>query len=189
MDVRDAARLIAPGVSGRVWADLGAGRGTFTTALAAVLGPSGHVYAVERDAGAVDALEKLARRRARNEHALIEVVHADFAATPLPLKDLDGILMANSLHYVADADQAPLLARLAHGIAKDGTLLVVEYDNRPRSRWVPFPIAFDRLASIARDAELSGPELIGRRESAFGGTMYAAVLRLDAFPHPALFGN
>ena len=177
MDARDAARLIAPGVSGRAWADLGAGRGTFTLALAVLLGSSGHVYAVERDAAAVEALERLARRRDRDERALIEVVRGDFATKELPLKDLDGLLMANSLHYVAEDDQAPLVARVGEGLREQGVLLVVEYDNRPRSRWVPFPISFDRLASVAREARLSTPKLIGRRDSAFGGTMYAALLR------------
>ena len=180
MDARDAARLIAPGVSGRVWTDLGAGRGTFTMALAALLGPPGRVYAVERDASALEALEKLAGRRARDERALIEVIRGDFATAQLALDDIDGILMANSLHYVPDADQAPLLARLADGVREHGVLLVVEYDNRPRSRWVPFPIAFDRLADLASEAGLAAPELIGRRESAFGGTMYAALLRSEA---------
>jgi SAM-dependent methyltransferase len=177
MDARDAGRLIAPGVSGRVWADLGAGRGTFTMALATLLGSSGRVFAVERDAGAIEALERLARRRGHDERALIEIVRADFATTRLPLENVDGMLMANSLHYVPDDKQAPLLAGLADTLREDGVLLVVEYDNRPRSRWVPFPISFDRLANVALDARLSMPELIGRRESAFGGTMYAAVLR------------
>jgi ubiquinone/menaquinone biosynthesis C-methylase UbiE len=177
MDARDAARLIAPGVSGRVWADLGAGRGTFTIALATLLGPAGRVYAVERERGAIEALERLARRRDKDERALIEVVQGDFAAPRLRLEDTDGILMANSLHYVPDDEQAPLIARLADGVHNDGVLLVVEYDNRQRSRWVPFPVALERLASVAREAGLSLPALIGRRESAFGGTMYAAVLR------------
>lgn len=177
MDARDAARLIAPGVAGRIWADLGAGRGTFTMALATLLGSSGHVHAVERESGAVDALERLARRGGHDEHALIDVVHADFATTPLTLPDLDGILMANSLHYVPDDDQAPLLARLADALNERGVLLVVEYDNRSRSRWVPYPVSFDRLANVARQADLSEPQLIGRRQSAFGGTMYAAVIR------------
>jgi len=177
MDARDAARLIAPGISGRVWADLGAGRGTFTIALATLLGASGHVYAVERDAGAVDALEKLAHRRGHDERALIEVVRANFATAPLVLRELDGILMANSLHYVPDAEQAPLLARLADKLNERGVLLIVEYDDRPRSRWVPYPVAFHRLAEVAQRAGLAEPELIGRRESAFGGTMYAALIR------------
>lgn len=177
MDAHDAARLIAPGVSGRVWADLGAGRGTFTMALATLLGPSGRVYAVERDANAIEALERLARRRDHDERALIEVVRGDFAMTPLQPENVDGILMANSLHYVADDAQAPLFERLAAALRAQGPLLIVEYDNRPRSRWVPFPISFERLAAVARDAGLSTPELIGRRGSAFGGTMYAALLR------------
>lgn len=177
MDVRDAARLITAGVSGRSWADLGAGRGTFTLALASLLGPTGRIYAVERDAGAVDALEKLARRRGHDERALIEVVRADFATAPLRMENADGILMANSLHYVADDDQTPLLARLTDHLSDRGVLLVVEYDNRPRSRWVPYPVSLDRLRKVAEHAGLSLPELIGRRESAFGGTMYAAVIR------------
>jgi ubiquinone/menaquinone biosynthesis C-methylase UbiE len=176
MDVRDAARLIAPGVSGHIWADLGAGRGTFTMALATLLGPAGQVYALERDTGAIDALERLAQRRDRDERARIEVIRGDFTTTPLPPRDYDGMLMANSLHYVPDVEQAPLLRRLATTLGKQGALLVVEYDNRPRSRWVPFPISFDRLATVARDAALSAPALVGRRESAFGGTMYAALL-------------
>src|SRR4051812_42697605 len=163
MDARDAAQLIAPGVSGRVWADLGAGRGTFTMGLAALLGPAGRVYAVERDAGAIEALEKLARRRDRDERALIDVVRGDFATARLALDDTDGVLMANSLHYVPDDEQAPLLGRLAARLRNQGVLLVVEYDNRPRSRWVPYPIALDRLANVARDAGLKPPELIGRR--------------------------
>ena len=174
MDARDAARLIAPGVSGRVWADLGAGRGTFTLALATLLGPAGHVYAVERDAGAIEALEKLARRRDRDERALIEIVRGDFTRTRLPVEDSDGILLANSLHYVPDDEQPSLLARLTDELHEGGVLLVVEYDNRPRSRWVPFPVSFNRLVTVAHNAGLSEPELIGRRESAFGGTMYAA---------------
>jgi SAM-dependent methyltransferase len=160
-----------------VWADLGAGRGIFTMALATLLGPAGRVYAVERDAGAVEALEKLAQRRDRDERALIEVIRTDFTTARLALDDTDGVLMANSLHYVPDDEQVPLLGQLAAGLRTHGVLLIVEYDNRPRSRWVPFPVAFERLATVASDAGLSAPTLIGRRESAFGGTMYAALLR------------
>ena len=183
MDAREAARLIAPGVSGRIWADLGAGRGTFTIALASLLGPSGRVYSVERDAGAIDALLRLARQRGHDEHALIEVIHADFATTRLVVEDLDGILMANSLHYVVADEQPPLLARVANNLRSGGVILIVEYDNRPRSRWVPYPIAFERLSTVALHAGLPKPELIGRRESAFGGTMYGALLRQYA-PRP-----
>ena len=46
----DAFNLIRTGVPGRggVWADLGAGSGVFTRALADLLGPEGQVFAVDR---------------------------------------------------------------------------------------------------------------------------------------------
>lgn len=178
MDVRDAARLIAPAVaSGGAWADLGAGTGTFTAALARLLGSQGHVYAVERDARAAAALDALSRGTP-NDSARISVLHGDFLGT-LELPALDGLLLANSLHFVPDEQQSPLLTRLASSVTTGGAILIVEYDNRPRSRWVPFPVSFSRLQALARDAGLERPALIGRRESEYGGTMYAARLERD----------
>ena len=58
MDLEHATRLIAAAIvpQGGTWADLGAGRGTFTRALARLLGAEGRVVAVERDPAAVRAL-------------------------------------------------------------------------------------------------------------------------------------
>lgn len=49
--------LIRGGVPepGGVWADLGAGTGNFTWALAELLGPAGAIYALDRDARAIAA--------------------------------------------------------------------------------------------------------------------------------------
>lgn len=174
MDSRDAARLIASAVSRRSrWADLGAGTGTFTNALAMLLGAGGRVYAIERDPRAIRSLETLARHRAADDRAEITVMRADFTAA-LELPPLDGALLANALHFVTGAAQAPLLGRISAQLEPGGALLVVEYDNRPPSRWVPFPVSLARLTELARETGLGAPELIGRRESAFGGTMYAA---------------
>ena len=179
MDSRDAARLIAPAVrrgAGGVWADLGAGMGTFTEALADLLGANGQVYAVEEDPMRAAALDVVAARTGR-ERAAITVVRGDFAK-PLKLPWLDGVLLANALHYVTDDEQAPLLGRLARGLAPAGTLVVVEYDDRPRSRWVPYPVSLSRLNALAQLARLTPPEPIGRRGSLFGGTMYAARIKV-----------
>lgn len=174
MNSRDATRLIAPAVvRGDRWADLGAGSGTFTEALARLLGPDGAVYAVERDGLALPALEQLAERMRRDEHAPITVTRGDFTS-PLALPPLAGVLLANSLHYVPDDDQSALLERLGRDLDPGGVLLVVEYDNRPRSRWVPYPVSLTRLGRLTRESSLPAPELIGRRGSLFGGTMYAA---------------
>ena len=55
MDHADHADLLRTGISGSgpVWADLGAGWGGFTFALADLLGPAGEIHAVDRDAWAL----------------------------------------------------------------------------------------------------------------------------------------
>lgn len=175
MNASDAARLISPAIaSGGAWADLGAGSGTFTTAIARLLGRTGRVYAVERDERALGALKVLARRQS-GDSAPITVFRGDFTK-PLALPELDGIVLANSLHFVPDDAQSSVLARLATKLDPDGAIVIVEYDNRPRSRWVPFPVSLIRLADLARDALLAPPVLLGRRDSDYGGTMYAARL-------------
>jgi len=181
VNVDDAAALVEPAVRrpGESWADLGAGTGTFTLALASLLGPTGRVVAVERDRSALTALEALARRRAEGAAAISVVAH-DFTqplALPTPL---DGVLLANALHFVPDADQPRVVAAVARLLGAGGRLAVVEYEGRGPSRWVPFPVFFARFASLARDAGLAAPTRIGARRSAFGGTMYAAVAERSA---------
>ena len=175
VNVADAAALIASAMRhpGERWADLGAGTGTFTLALASLLGPAGTVLAVERDASALASLEALARRRTAGV-ATISPMHADFSR-PLALPALDGILLANALHFVRDADQSRVLGDVARHLRPDGRLVLVEYEGRGPSRWVPFPVSFARFGVLARDAGLGDPVRAGARRSAFGGTMYAAV--------------
>ena len=173
MDSRDAAGLIAPAVSaGEQWADLGAGSGTFTVALARLVGPTGTVFAVDREMSAVAGLRALADS-AHEKYPGIVVSHADFThSLELPL--LDGALLANALHFVSDREQSTVLRRVADRLKPTGAIVLVEYDNRPPSQWVPFPVSFLRLRDLARIAGLGTPTEIGRRRSMFGGSMYAA---------------
>src|SRR5919201_5026162 len=94
IDTRDAVALLRGGVPrpGGTWLDLGAGRGTFTRALATLLGPAGRVYAVDRDPGAVAALRAWAARQARErarEEALVVPVESDFTG-PLDIATFGG---------------------------------------------------------------------------------------------------
>ncbi|HEY2374992.1 MAG TPA: class I SAM-dependent methyltransferase [Gemmatimonadaceae bacterium] len=173
MDSRDAGQLIAPAVHvGERWADLGAGTGTFTRALARLVGAAGTVYAIERDRSAIVSLEALARDRESGKASVV-AMRADFTQ-PLELPPLDGALFANALHFIDAYEQANVLRRIAERLENDGAIVVVEYDNRPPSRWVPFPLSLTRLAELSRIAHLGAPELIGQRRSMFGGSMYAA---------------
>jgi len=175
MNAGDAARLIESAVlKGQRWADLGAGTGTFTAALARLVGPAGAVYAVERDDTATHSLDALAGER-DPERAPIVVVRGDITEL-LQLPLLDGALLGNALHFVDADHQAAVLQRIADGLVTGGALLVIEYDNRAPSQWVPFPVSIARLRALADVAGLPTPHLIGRRRSDFGGIMYAASM-------------
>src|SRR3989475_12948095 len=95
----DLVALIEEGVGerGGRWADLGAGEGAFTLALADLLGPGAHITAVDKDAGALRQITSAPRK----SPTTIDIVVGDFTHQ-LPLTDLDGVVMANSLHFVRD---------------------------------------------------------------------------------------
>jgi SAM-dependent methyltransferase len=151
------------------WADIGAGDGTFTHALSKLLGPDARIYAVDRDGRALASL----RRWAARDGADVIPVEADFTQ-PLELPELlDGLLVANALHFVRDADV--VLARLAALVRPGGRIVIVEYDRRAASRWVPYPIPTDRLPALAASAGLSTPVISATRPSAFGGILYVAA--------------
>lgn len=156
--------------SGETWADLGAGTGNFTRALAELLGPAGTVYAVDRDARA------LAAQRARAADARVaEIVlrQADVART-LDLPALDGALLANLLHFVRDQDA--LLRRLRAHLKPHGRLLLVEYDQALPIPWVPFPVPPARFAALAQAAGFEQVRQVGyRRSPSSGRGMYAAA--------------
>ena len=177
MQIDEAAALIrqavAGGGTGETWAELGAGGGTFTRALAQLLGPGGRVYAVDRDRRAIDALRSVvAREDARA--APVTPVLADFTR-PLALPALDGVLLANALHFVPDVAQRDVLARVAGHLRPGGRLVVAEYDGRSPSRWVPYPVPLARFRALATEIGLGDAELVGERRSAYGGRLYAAM--------------
>ncbi|NRB50958.1 MAG: class I SAM-dependent methyltransferase [Saprospiraceae bacterium] len=160
MDIQVAVELIKDAVvrEEAIWADLGAGTGTFTQALQYLL-PKGKVYAVDKSPHALWRLPT-------HEAVPMEIVDADFTK-PLTLPPLDGILMANALHYV---DQpADLLKKLLPLLKPGGTFLLVEYETKqPRPPWIPYPIPFDQFFAIAADVGLTPPKSIGRVPSMYG---------------------
>jgi SAM-dependent methyltransferase len=173
MEHDDAVELIREAVAGRsgTRADLGAGTGTFTRALAALLGEGSVIYAVDKDRAALDELKSLARD-AKN----IVPVYADFtqAFEVGSVRDrLDGMLLANALHFVKDADE--VLGRLVSTLRPGGRVVIVEYDRRETSRWVPYPIPRARLSTLAARAALSSPVVVASRPSEYQGELYVAV--------------
>lgn len=162
------------GSSSVVWADLGAGTGTFTRALARTLGAGNTIYAVDDDASAVRALHTLST----SPDARIVAVRADFSRSlDLPGLSastlLDGILLANALHFVRDA--VAVLTQLVHRLRAGGRVIVVEYDRRQASRWVPYPIPASHWPALASTAGLRDAAITAVRESEYAGYLYVGV--------------
>jgi len=174
MEQSEMVALIRDGVPapGGAWADLGAGTGNFSWALAELIGPQGTIYAVDRDGKAIRHIHQRLAQAAPG--AAILPVQADITQ-PLDLPALDGVIMANALHFIRDQPAALALAAgyLRHG----GRLLLVEYDLRLPLPWTPFPISFARLEALAAEAGLAPPQQLGRRVSPSSGVaMFAAVM-------------
>src|SRR5260221_3628374 len=76
------------------WYDLGAGNGTFTIALAHLLPAGSLIYAIDNNAAALQHIPGI------SGNANIKTFQQDFILDELPYHNLDGVMMANSLHYV-----------------------------------------------------------------------------------------
>lgn len=87
---------------------------------------------------------------------------------------LDGILFANALHFSPRASE--VLADSATRLREGGRIVVVEYDGRPASPWVPHPLGLKRLRELADTAGLGPPRKLGERPSEYRGSIYAALL-------------
>src|SRR5689334_3109727 len=125
MQHKDHVYLLRKGIpeSGGTWADLGSGTGAFTLALADLLGSAGHIYSLDKDSGSLR--EQQRAMRSAFPSVSVEYMNADFTQQ-LNLPLLDGILMANSLHYVRQKE--PVLRKLRSYLRPGGRLIIVEYN-------------------------------------------------------------
>lgn len=172
MELSIAIKLIEKGVSRnskpQVWADLGAGKGLFTTALSSLLSDDSSIYAVDQDAKALGGI------KLNSSHVTLKKITEDFTQMKTELKELDGILMANSLHFVSD--KITLLKNLQTKLTRSGRFIIIEYDMNTANRWVPFPIRFDELKLLANQLNLSATR-IGEQPSVYNSSnIYSALL-------------
>jgi SAM-dependent methyltransferase len=175
MDHADHVALLRPAVApGGTWADIGAGEGAFTLALADLLGPGGRIVAVDRDRRALE--RNAGTVRDRFPAVAIETLVADFQG-PLTLPRLDGLVAANSLHFVGRNEQVTVIAALAAHLIPGGRFVVVEYDADRGNPWVPHPFSYASWERLAASAGLIDTRRIGRVPSRFLDGIYSAESR------------
>jgi ubiquinone/menaquinone biosynthesis C-methylase UbiE len=172
MNHTDHVRLLQKGVAapGGVWADLGAGDGAFTLALADLIGETGTIYAVDRDAGALRRLERTMQERF--PEITLHTLVGDFER-PLPLPALDGIVMANSLHF--SRHKSGPLARVRGYLQPGGRLLIVEYNTDHGNLWVPHPFSYPTWERMSRDSGFAHTEQLATYPSRFLREIYSAA--------------
>lgn len=175
MDHRDHVALIKDGVPKEhtTWAELGSGTGHFTLALAEVLGAQGLIYSVDKDRRALETQRRrIEERIPAARQPQLHTIRADYTR-PLELPPLDGILMANSLHY--HKHKTRLLADLVRYLVPGGVFVLVEYNTDRGNPWVPHPLSYATWETLAGQVGLAETRLLHRVPSSFLGEFYSAV--------------
>jgi ubiquinone/menaquinone biosynthesis C-methylase UbiE len=172
MNHKDHVALLQRGVSekGGIWADLGSGSGAFTLAIADLIGSTGKIYSVDKDKRALKEQEKAMRSNFPSAH--VEYRVADFTQ-PLNLPELDGIVMANSLHYVRHKE--PALQLIRSYLRPGGRFILVEYNTDRGNMWVPYPLTYKTWETLARQNGFTQTQLLSTNPSRYFGEIYSAL--------------
>lgn len=173
MDHNDHVNLLRPAKlsPGGIYADFGAGSGAFTLALRELVGLDATIYAVDKDKSSLRELENYHRARFDSTRSLILLAN-DFSH-PFSLPPLDGVVMANSLHFFKDKEK---ILRHVRGFLKpDGILLIVEYNADSGTLWVPYPMSFNVCRVLVKRSGFTEPKLLAKAPSRFLNEFYSAV--------------
>lgn len=127
----------------QTWADLGCGSGTFTLALTHLLPENSIIYAIDKNENA------LAKIPIKYRNVNIVKRATNFINEDLP-DNLNGILMANSLHYVRN--KISFIRKAEVYLKSKGNFLIIEYDTNISNPWVPFPISYNSLKKLFEEA-------------------------------------
>ncbi|MEZ4883917.1 MAG: class I SAM-dependent methyltransferase [Chitinophagales bacterium] len=170
MNISEAIQLIIGDTAfsnhPNIWADLGCGSGLFTYALANLLPKQSTIIAVDKSYQLLQESNSTGVR--------IEFLQANFEKDVLVLPPLNGILMANSLHYVKD--KKSLLERLQTHFNTNGRFIIVEYDTLNTNSWVPFPIDYPHLRELFLELGFKKIEKIGVHPSIYGSNIYSCLV-------------
>jgi SAM-dependent methyltransferase len=179
MNHSDHVNLLRGGIPPRddngpeaVWADIGSGQGAFTLALADLLGLGGRIHSVDRDARALEVQKNALL--ARFPSVRVDFHVADFTR-PLDLPRLDGLVMANALHFIAHGRKAAVVRLLKSYLRPGGRFILVEYNVERGNLWVPHPLTYPAWEELAGQCGFSSTRLLATRASSFLREFFAAL--------------
>ena len=162
---------IPPSAIPQTWADLGAGSGLFTKALSTRLPDGSTIYAIDRETNALNSIVLPSGK------ILLKKVAIDFANDPIVVEPLDGVLMANALHFVLD--KFVFIAKIKKAVKPSAKIVIVEYNRDTSNPWVPYPINYQSLQHLAEDSGFSSIAKIGSTPSKYhGADIYSALLEV-----------
>ena len=151
-----------------IWADLGCGDGFFTYVLAGMLPTGSKIYALDKQ---FQLLKKSA-----NNNIQIVFQKTDFITDDLQLPLLNGVLLANSLHYVSDKNS--FVEKISGFLKADGMFIIIEYDTTIANPWIPFPVDFKSISKLFADRGYNTIQKIGEQKSIYNKQrMYACTIR------------
>jgi ubiquinone/menaquinone biosynthesis C-methylase UbiE len=106
----------------------------------------------------------------------VTYLQADFTH-PLKLPALDGIIMANSLHFVREKKE--VIKQIRELLKPKGRLVVVEYDTDKPTSYVPYPFSYDTWEELAADCGFVETKQLATRPSSNMGRIYSALSLRD----------
>jgi SAM-dependent methyltransferase len=175
MNHKDHVNLLRPAVpaaSPGPWADFGSGTGAFTLALRDLVGHETEIFSIEKDESRLDQQQR--NFLVRFPESNIHFMHADFTQ-PLDLPPLEGIVVANAIHFYRDKER--LLRQFRSYLKPKGRLIVIEYNADRGNPWVPYPLSFDTLRRATVNAGFTEAELVSTVPSSFLRQIYSALAR------------
>jgi ubiquinone/menaquinone biosynthesis C-methylase UbiE len=175
----DASRLVTALKlhAGQTVADIGAGRGQLTVALAREVGPSGRVYATELDSARLRDI-----RQATDSAGLrnVSVIEAHATRTNLPERCCDALVLRRVYHHF---DNPHLMnASLRQSLKPGGLLAVIDFE--PDSAESTDPSNRDTgdqhgitSATVVRELSQAGFEVVAVEERTRPGRYMVVVRR------------
>lgn len=149
------------------WVDLGCGSGVFTEVLANILQKNSRITAIDRTPQHIP--------NSLGNHVTINFQQLDFVLDNISIDNVDGILMANALHFVKD--KTALIKKLERLFKASPTFLIVEYDHNLPNPWEPYPISLIQLKDFFTKLNYGKFKQLGEQQSAYGGMMYACLIQ------------